>query len=348
MAKILKINRRNLTIKKSFNEPNFIGKSVLVSDPWEYVEMWLRRHKDSDEAIFYWQQARQFYEATLNLPLTSAPLTSYYCFLNATKALLLVRKIEFSDMHGVSGYQKKSKLSLGNEMIIVQSGGILPALCKCLGDTIPSDDSKCIYSLKNLLRNLVYIHRTYCLTYTSEASKELFIPLEDVFFVKKDNSKECWFSAEIDEKYATQHTLNKIDNCFERDVNFDEDFVVRFKKRTTWSGNTTVETAKFINYHKKVRKNVQYIAGSSNRWYIKRTNIEECIPLSPLSITFAAMHRLSELSRYEPITLSKHLNSQQNWLLSEFIKSAPYQFIHEIASEITGEEFLIPRRHLGI
>jgi len=56
------------------------------------------------------------------------------------------------------------------------------------------------------------------------------------------------------------------------------------------------------------------------------------------------MHRLSELSRYEPITLSKHLNSQQNWLLSEFIKSAPYQFIHEIASEITGEESLVPRR----
>ena len=58
------------------------------------------------------------------------------------------------------------------------------------------------------------------------------------------------------------------------------------------------------------------------------------------------MHRLSELSRYEPITLSKHLSSQQNWLISEFIKGAPYQYINEIASEITGEEFFVPRAGL--
>ncbi len=220
----------------------------------------------------------------------------------------------------------------------------MPSLCKCFEDVIPLGDSKVEYTLKDLLRNLVYIHRTYCLTYTSEGSKELFIPLDDVFFVKKDKSSECWFSAEIDEKYATQHTLNKIDNFFERDVNFKDQFIVRFKGRSKWNGNQTVTSAKFINYHKKVRKNVQYIAGASSRWYIKRTNTNESIPLSSLPITFAAMHRLSELSRYEPITLSKHLNSQQNWLLSEFIKSAPYQFIHEIASEITGEEFLVPRR----
>ena len=255
------------------------------------------------------KQAKQFYEATLSLPLTSAPLTSYNCFLNATKTLLLMRGINFSDMHGVSGYQKKSKLSLSNEMIILKSGGILPALSKCLGDLVPSGISKVEYTLKNLLRNLVYIHRTYSLTYTSEGSKELFIPFEDVFFVKKDKSNECWFSAEIDEKYATQHTLNKIDNFFEKDINFEDRLIVRFKDRSIWKGNQTSSSTKFINYHKKNRKNVQYIAGTSSRWYIKRTNIKESIPLSSLSITFAAMHRLSELSRYEPITLSKHLNS---------------------------------------
>jgi hypothetical protein len=344
MVTTLKINRRNLTLKKSYSEPNFSGKSVLVSDPWEYVELWLKRNNNNNDALFYWQQAKQFYEATLSLPLTSSPLTSYYCFLNATKTLLLIRGIKFSDMHGVSGYQKKSKLSLSNEMIILKSGGILPALCMCLDDLVPQGNSKAIFTLKDLLKNLVYIHRTYCLTYTSEANKELFIPLDDLFFVKKDKSSEFWFSAEIDEKYATQHTLNKIDDFFEKDINFNDRFIVRFKKRSSWKGNQTVTTNKFINYHKKVRKNVQYIAGISSRWYIKRTNTKESIPLSSLSITLAAMHRLSELSRYEPITLSKHLNSQHNWLLSEFIKSSPYQFIHEIASEITGEEFLVPRR----
>ncbi|WP_084783236.1 YaaC family protein [Bacillus dakarensis] len=85
------------------------------------------------------------------------------------------------------------------------------------------------------------------------------------------------------------------------------------------------------------------MAGSSSRWYIKRIDVEESIPLSSLVVTLASIHRLSELSRYEPLTLSKHLSSQHNWLISECIKNAPYQFINEIASEITGEEFLVPR-----
>ena len=54
------------------------------------------------------------------------------------------------------------------------------------------------------------------------------------------------------------------------------------------------------------------------------------------------MHRLSELTRYEPEKLAKHFDCNQNWLLSEFIKLALPQFIDEISSEITGLEFKIP------
>lgn len=75
------IKSRPLTLRKSIKEPRFDGISVLVNDPWEYVEMWLKRHKgDSEDAIFYWQQAKQFYDASIQLPLTSSPLTLYYCF----------------------------------------------------------------------------------------------------------------------------------------------------------------------------------------------------------------------------------------------------------------------------
>jgi hypothetical protein len=54
------------------------------------------------------------------------------------------------------------------------------------------------------------------------------------------------------------------------------------------------------------------------------------------------MHRLSELSRYDPLSLRVHLDRQHNWLLSEFISVAPRQFIDEIASEITGCDFMVP------
>jgi hypothetical protein len=56
------------------------------------------------------------------------------------------------------------------------------------------------------------------------------------------------------------------------------------------------------------------------------------------------MHRLSELSRYDPIALSKHFECQHNWLLTEFILAASSQFIDEISAEITGQEFFMPGR----
>lgn len=74
--------------------PNFNAKSILVNDPWDYVELWLKRSECSNDSLFYWQQARQFYEATKKSPLSSAPLTAYYCFSNATKPLLSVRRDE--------------------------------------------------------------------------------------------------------------------------------------------------------------------------------------------------------------------------------------------------------------
>ncbi|MBC1551184.1 hypothetical protein HCB21_06205 [Listeria booriae] len=343
MIRIIKINKRELTIKKSYGEPNFNGQSILASNPWEYVELWLKRNNKDNEALFYWQQAKQFYEATESLPLTAAPLTAYYCFLNATKALLSVRNISFNKYHGVSGYRKPGDYHLENEIIKVKEEGVFPELCKYFGDL---DTPKKEFTLKDLLRNLVYIHRAYCLTYTSETNKEIFIPINRIYFVQEKDSNVAWCCIEIDEKYTGADTERMLKNDFERDPNFDENFVVRSNSSFEWDGNKTMEDEKFITYHKEIRKNLQYIAGTSSRWYIKRNDIDESICLNSLSITFAAMHRLSELSRYNPLVLREHLDSEQNWLLSEFINSAPYQFIHEIASEITGEEFLVPRRGL--
>ena len=78
-------------------------------------------------------------------------------------------------------------------------------------------------------------------------------------------------------------------------------------------------------------------------WYLKRAPANAAgsiIDLAPLSITFAAMHKLSELARYTPLQLAQHFDCKHNWLLTEFISSAPRHFLDEIASEITGFEFL--------
>ena len=195
------------------------------------------------------------------------------------------------------------------------------------------------YSLKSLLYNLPYIHRAYCLTFKSD--KELFIPVFNPRFVQKYGSSKSWLCMEVkDKRYANHHTIKKLPNIFEKDEGISDGYIIREKGRFDWNKN---DLSKFLRYHSKVRKYIFYIQSPQRLWYLKRSgNIQTLIDRSSLTITFAAMHKLSELARYSPMLLTKHFESKHNWLLSEFISTAPYQFIDEISSELTGQEFMPP------
>jgi hypothetical protein len=56
------------------------------------------------------------------------------------------------------------------------------------------------------------------------------------------------------------------------------------------------------------------------------------------------MHKLSELARCSPDRLAGHFEGRYNWLLSDFIATAPVQLIDNISSEMTGFEFMPPMR----
>jgi hypothetical protein len=73
--------------RKAIMSPDFGAKTVLTNSPWTFVGLWLKRHKKRD-ALYYWDQAQQFYKASVGLPLQSAPLLLYYSYMNAAKALL--------------------------------------------------------------------------------------------------------------------------------------------------------------------------------------------------------------------------------------------------------------------
>lgn len=306
--------------------------------------MWLKReHKK--EALFYWSQANDFYDASKSLSNMASPLTLYYCFLNATKALLSAEGKEIKEHHGVGGGTSTNTASLNNEEIYFLHNGVLSGLCALLGEKCEGEK----YTAKDILYNLVFVHRAYNLTFPSQT--ELFIPIKNPKFVKKEGSTEAWFSAEIiDRKYQTKHTINKIPSKFEQDIAFQDSFVIRAKKRFSWrSGkhekNDNID--RLTKYHAKIRKDLHYIYGSNNLWYIKRSETtEHYIYRSSLTLTFALMHRLSELARYNPLLLSRHFDSQHNWLISEFISTSASQFIDGISSEITGQQFMPPGRRI--
>jgi hypothetical protein len=161
--------------------------------------------------------------------------------------------------------------------------------------------------------------------------------------MRKDGSKEAWFEAEIDRRYVNGHTARVIQPGFELRQE-EERYFIRRKRRFRWSGHDIENSiAAFIQYHKTIRRRVFPIFSSENRWYLKKSVAgHDKLANSQLVLMYAAMHRLSELSRYDPIALAGHFNVNHNWLLSEFIKAAPGQFVYGIASEITGMEFIRP------
>ncbi len=338
-AQDIDYKNKHLSLHKSITNPHFNERTVLVTNTWDYVDLWLKRNKKT-EACFFWNQARSFYEATLILPKTSAPLTAYYCFLNATKALLLTKNSQFGNQHGVSGFTAAGPTALSNERIKIKSGGVLPALCQMFGEQVNPQE---VYTLKDLLYNLPYIHRAFNLTFSDT---ELFIPINHPRIVRSSKTHEAWLVAELVGKYANATTVKKLPQSFERDQGAPDKYIIRTTHRFEWRPREKLASlARYKTYHARLREEIVYINAGINRWYLRRGGaVNGLISRHCLVLTFAAMHRLSELSRYAPDKLARHFDCQHNWLLSEFIVSAPNQFIDSISSEITGHEFVVPER----
>ncbi len=338
----IKLKRKSLKPHKSAIDPILHSKNVLTNSPWDFVELWLKKNRQK-EALFYWAQAREFHTASSGLPTQSAPLLHYYSFMNAAKALLASKSISFNPHHGVGAHnmrRESSKISITNEGVKIKSNGILPSLSTYLGETESSDT----HSLQELLFNLPYIHRTYCLTYPSQT--DMFIPINDPQFVVNRKTNEAYFRAILSKDYATSQVIKRLPSVIVKDTAQPDIFAIRSAISVPFTRPARplkCEITELKALHKELRHVLHYINGSETLWYIKSEPAgPHRLNRFPLTITLAAMHRLSELSRYKPLELDSFLSSQKNWLLSEFIQQSPNQFFDEIASEITGYQFLVP------
>ncbi|MDW7617258.1 YaaC family protein [Peribacillus simplex] len=386
-----KYNNKDLVLRKTVVYPEFDRKTVLTDSHWHYIELMLRAGKGEKclEAENYWNQAKNFYTATKNLDLVSKPLTTYYCFLNATKALLTYKDIDFDLKHGISGKPETGQIKLQNENISIHKKGVLAGLSEYLGEpinltqknvnilghkqaevltkevfnktksliSVPNHEAfenelKTLltnrtktksfpetYTLKNILYNLEFVHRAYKLSFNSEP--ELFIPIIKPRFVFDKSNGESWLEFQLEVDDSNTRTLTNIEG-FERDDYYKTDaYYLRTRDAFTWSSKNNQENLDgFNSYYKKYRKMFVYIYSTNELWYFKRTNLTTgIINRNSMVLTFAAMHRLSEMSRYDPNRLDAHLASQHGWLLSEFINKSLYQFIDMISSEISGDDF---------
>lgn len=337
----LRIGNRTAYFRKAITTPDFHSESVLTRDAFQFAELWLRRN--CKEALPFWKQAANYYNASKNLPPVSAPLTSYYCFLNAVKALLTVKEKTFSERHGVSGeYDPEAKRVLSNEIVTIQASGFLSALSQYLEEP----EKKTEHNLKDMLACLPFIHRSY--RHTFQSQRELFIPIKNALYRKHPNENYVWFTAEVAGRMANSKTLKTLPSGFEVDKGYTDKCIIR-SKRVKWHAHGAAALTKdqalerLQTLHSKVRLDLGFISAPTDLWYIKRkvSGVPE-IRRYGMTIIMAIMHRLSELSRYDPKGLARHLEGQANWILAEFIQLSPAQFIDELICEMTSLELRMP------
>jgi uncharacterized protein (UPF0332 family) len=334
----VKIGTKLVGLSKAIHHAQFRVKTVLTLEPFDYVDLWLRRqHKE--EALFYWRQARDFHRAAQGLPMESAPLVLYYCFMNAAKALLASKEVAFSPHHGVGAHRMRgenSKVVLSNEGIVIKQSGIVSTLAKYFGET----EREQKHSLEDVLYNIVYVHRTYCLSYPNK--RERFLPLKDLAFVRDSETSEVWFTAnavdDADWKFFRKHLPPEVTGASGGAATVNSVAKIMW---STLDKPTDAELAELSGLNKQLRRVLHYINGAHTLWYLKSTGSHE-IDRRPITLTLAAMHRLSEICRYKPSELRSFLDGQKNWLLSEFVAMAPTQFLDQIACEMTGHQIMIP------
>jgi YaaC-like protein len=203
-----------------------------------------------------------------------------------------------------------------------------------------------VYNLKELLANMSFIHRTYSLTFVSQS--EIFFSLVNFKYVFDTDTNSVYFYAKPEKQESKTKARNRLPSSLEV-VETDTGFYIRSTASIPWrrpTKATQAEMTALLGLHRELRFDLQYINGTYTLWYAKMNftrghstrRVQRALP----TLILAAAHRLSEICRCRPDQLSAFLEGSQNWLLSEFVAMSSDQFIDEIASEITGNQFFVP------
>lgn len=356
-------NNMDLRIKKPYLSFDRKSHTVLTDDIFTYVDFFFKSHsrslksKSTDKKIaqnytFYWEQARQFYNAAKMLPAESAPLPMYYSMLNAVKAFLLYKSDDVDltlaqlNHHGLKEWNDKLEkvISLDKIYIVRCDRGIFTLFSDKLDTEFSSKWLKREAgkkSLKELMRQLAFIHSAYIKTYNIPRNQELFIPSKPPTFCLCSDRK-IYLTAQFEKEYF-RSTATGIPA--EIKASLPSNFKLFNDKGFDIISSDSVLKSKIKEKYCDYRKSFQYINSSKRLWYLKKQFVgsEKIVDFNSLTTIFAITHRLSEIVRYQPEKLVELLKGKENWLIHEYISLALDQFIDEIACTITGQEIMCTR-----
>ena len=316
-----------------------------VSDIWAFWDYLIKQHlkrKGTTNGTYLsslHEQSMYFYQAAEKAPLHSQPLLYYYSFLNLAKIFLcLTEGLGISEVyhHGIIT-TVNSITTLDTATVVVQSlngspkKSVAHRLMTLFGDQV-SPVALTTLSIKECLESCVGIHRTYCETYGGEES---FVRLkcpacfkDGLIFGIKSELVRCTMKkmADLNGKgYAVRKEGDVF--IYEESINLP-DYTIR---KQDW-----------IDLSDKIKnKGIwSYTDGNEYRMYLASANK---VRLSSPTLIYAIMFFLGSVTRYNPYFFETLMDEKDQWLISEFMKTQPKQFLYYMASAVVGKSVLVSR-----
>lgn len=372
-----------LFVKQSSTDYLLRAEKNRVSDIWALWHYIIKSEKKRFPArtnytflLSVLEQAQYFYEAASLAPIKSKPLLYYYSFLNIAKAAivlddsnLLTLGLEFN--HGIDTCDINSNILLQNSFVtikrlITDSGisqkiSVAYKLARLFGDNmefmLPNpanhDNGPWKVDIISLLKSCVGIHRTVCETFKVQES---FIRLDSSIIEKEgrqlaykgiidctSHERSLLTSAgynieEINSKWYLKEDYNMPTANLSRNVFYQ--FSREILSKGLWTYSIGDDYRLYINSNRLVKDvNGIYKFSSLN---ILNPNIQQ-LTLSSATIIYYLMFFFGSITRYHPYLFEKVLSEKEIWLVSEFLKTQPLQFILLLTSNILGKHLYTSR-----
>lgn len=310
---------------------------LRVSDIWAFwdyiIKMQSKKQKASEVTFLkvLLGQASYFYEAAERAPIYSQPLLYYYSFLNLAKIIVNIYNwygISSEYYHGIETkvdattrldtsevrikeYSPPNKISIAKEFM------------NNMGDTRVMTGA--VVKIIDCLKFCVGIHRTYCESFNKD---EIFFRIGSPKLIRK--GKQLYYRGEIigcNDK--AMHTLRYCG------YNISQD-----KKQYYWEENESmpnynISRSALFNLSQTIKQKWiwSYTDGCDYRQFI---STDKSLNMGSVSVIYITMFFLGSITRYHPYLFDSLLTEKEKWLVSEFLKTQPKQFLYHVTSQVTG------------
>lgn len=355
--KIYSVDSSSIPLFFPASSKNYLLKSndIRVADVWPFLNYTIKvakhnkkplRAEEKRFLLNLLEQAEYFYSTASKAPMKSQPLLYYYSFMNLAKVAINLdtylgngRKYNHGINDSISLDTKLSNAELTLWKSMSGSYSVSEYLLRMLENKPLSYNrhgrgQNFKIKVQDLLRDCVGVSKTYCEIFNCNPVFYKLTNIQVYAMARKLYFKACICECDdnvMADLVAKGYSVNK-------DTNNNYIFSVNCSVRTT--SNPTIAEKHTLS--KKVRDTGvwSYSDGDSYKLYISPVAND----LSSAAVIYHIMFFFGSITRYHPDLFDEIISAKEKWLVSEFLKTQPIQFLYYMVSKINGSEILMSKQ----